>query len=166
MNIVVFVMKSTEERNWMSPLSKVKIPANLQHCIRGLIAPCFSFICSHPLLFLLMFVYLFWDRKQGRGRGRSRASQAGSALLEQSRLWVSIPLAVRSWPELKSRVRCLTDWATQAPHPLVILSELLSLVCFLSLNMSDLSLTSISVASKFSTAPWFVPKFLYGILDE
>ena len=29
--------------------------------------------------------------------------------------WSSIPWAVRSWPELKPRVGCLTNWASQAP---------------------------------------------------
>ena len=30
------------------------------------------------------------------------------------------PTALRTWPEPKSRVRCLTDWANQLPHPFSI----------------------------------------------
>ena len=40
-------------------------------------------------------------------------------------MWGLIPLALRSWPEMKARVRCLTNWATQAPH----LSTFLMMVC-------------------------------------
>ena len=48
--------------------------------------------------------------KQGRGRERregERESQAGPMLSAQSPMRGSIPETVRSWPESKSRVRCL-----------------------------------------------------------
>ena len=52
--------------------------------------------------------------EQGRGRERGkRESQTGSALSEQRSTWGSISWTVRSWPEPKSRVRHLIDWATQ-----------------------------------------------------
>ena len=58
-----------------------------------------------------MFVYLFWERESmwgGAEREGDRESQAG--LTRDSISWT-----MRSWPELKSRVGRLTDWATQAP---------------------------------------------------
>ena len=36
-----------------------------------------------------------------------------SVLTVQSLMWGSIPWTARSWPELKSRVGCSTDWASQ-----------------------------------------------------
>ena len=49
--------------------------------------------------------------EQGRGREREgeRESQAGSTLSAQSQTQGSIPHTVRSWPEAKSRARCLTN---------------------------------------------------------
>ena len=49
------------------------------------------------------------ERKQGRGIKRERESQAGSALSVQSLTWGWNSQTVRSWLELKSRVRGLTD---------------------------------------------------------
>ena len=56
-----------------------------------------------------------WGRGGGRGaerereKERERESQAGSALSAQGPMWGLIPQTVGSWPELKSRVRGLTD---------------------------------------------------------
>ena len=36
----------------------------------------------------------------------------------------SIPRTVRSWPEWKSRIRHLTNWATRAPFKILFLSDL------------------------------------------
>ena len=52
-----------------------------------------------------------WAEREGE-----RESQAGSPLLAQSPTWGLIPRTIRSWPELKSRVGHLTNWATQAPQ--------------------------------------------------
>ena len=65
-----------------------------------------------------MFIYLFWrEREQvstGEGqRDWERESQAGSMLSVWSQMWGFIPQTVRSWPELKTRVGCLIDRATQ-----------------------------------------------------
>ena len=57
-----------------------------------------------PLIFLS-----FWERV---GEGEKHTPHWG-----QSLTWHSLhPTTLRSWPELKSRVRHLTDWATQAPQ--------------------------------------------------
>ena len=58
------------------------------------------------------------EHEQGRGREkrRERKSQAGSALSAQSPTRGSNSWTMRLGPETKSRVRRLTDWATQAPH--------------------------------------------------
>ena len=53
-----------------------------------------------------------WGRGREWGSEREE-SQADSALSAQSLTWGSIPQTERSWPELKSRVRHSTDWATQ-----------------------------------------------------
>ena len=53
-------------------------------------------------------------RERERERGE-RESQAVSALSVQSPTWGSIPPTMRSWPEPKSGVECLTNWATQVP---------------------------------------------------
>ena len=54
-----------------------------------------------------------------------RESQAGSALSVQSPTQGSNSRTVRSRPELKSRVRRLTDRATQVPQFLIILESIL-----------------------------------------
>ena len=77
-------------------------------------------------LFLEFLVFLFKreteierqrQRMNGRGADREeeRESQAGSALSAQSPMWGSNSRTMRSWPELKPRVRRLTNWATEVP---------------------------------------------------
>ena len=51
---------------------------------------------------------------RGRVRERERESQAGSALSAWSPKWGSNS-QVKSWPELKPRVRRSTDWGIQVP---------------------------------------------------
>ena len=53
--------------------------------------------------------------RRGTEREGERESQTGSSLLAQSPMWGSIPQAMRSWRESKSRVRRLTNWATKVP---------------------------------------------------
>ena len=72
--------------------------------------------------FLFLNVYLFIFERQRereteteRDRERERESQAGSMLPAQSPMWGLIWWTMRSWPEPNSRVRRLTEWATQAP---------------------------------------------------
>ena len=74
--------------------------------------------------------YLFWERERTwigeeqereeageRSRRERKTENPKQALCYQHGAWRcdSIPQTVRSWPEPKSRVRRLTDWATQAP---------------------------------------------------
>ena len=47
--------------------------------------------------------------------GGGRESQAGSALSAQSSMWCWVPETMRSYPDSRSRVGHLTDWATQEP---------------------------------------------------
>ena len=71
---------------------------------------------SHLFYFILLFlkIYLFiWERenehewREGDGhRERERESQADSGPTLGPD-----PMTLRSWPEPKSRVRCLTQWA-------------------------------------------------------
>ena len=77
--------------------------------------------------FILTFNSLFiWRERVCASRGRDRetegerGSQAGSTLSARSLTWGLIPPTVRSWPEPRSRVRCLTDWASPAPSILFL----------------------------------------------
>ena len=63
--------------------------------------------------FILRDIGHMWA-KEGQ-RERERESQAGSVLPAQSLTWGQILQIMRSWPEPKSTVGCLTDWATWAP---------------------------------------------------
>ena len=66
-----------------------------------------------------LFIYLFIWRASGLGRGRERGrqreSQASSSLSVQSPTRGPNSWTARSWSEPKSRVGCLTDWATRHP---------------------------------------------------
>ena len=72
----------------------------------------------------LMFIYFERERENewtGEGqREEERESQASPVLPAQSPMQGSILISqtLRSWPEPKSRIRHLTDWAMQAPHTL------------------------------------------------
>ena len=68
-------------------------------------------------IFLNLFIYFERVRvsEQGRGRESQRGSQARSILPAWSPTWGSNSRTVSSWPEPKSRVKRLTDWATRAP---------------------------------------------------
>ena len=63
--------------------------------------------------FFLLNVYLFILREStswgGGEREGDKESQAGSMLSVQSPMQGLIPQTVRSLPEMKSRIRCLTD---------------------------------------------------------
>ena len=79
--------------------------------------------CHLNSLKLFFNVYLFIvDREIDRGqagegqRERETESQAGSVPSAQSPRWDLNPWTVTSWPELKPRVGCLTNWATQVPR--------------------------------------------------
>ena len=69
--------------------------------------------------FFFSLAYSFWETVSEPGRGRKRRreseSHAGSALPAQSPMQGSNPLTTRAWPELRSGVGRLPDWATQAP---------------------------------------------------
>ena len=60
----------------------------------------------------LLFIF---EKEREKECGRDRKSQAASALSAQSPMWGLNPPTVRSWHQLRSRVRHLTDWATQVP---------------------------------------------------
>ena len=62
-------------------------------------------------------------RRAEREKEGERESQAGSTSAAQSLTWGSIPRTERSRPELKSKVRHSTDWATQEPHLLPFNTE-------------------------------------------
>ena len=67
--------------------------------------------------------YLFRERKHmngvGRDRERSRKSEADSMLSMELDLGLDLT-TLRSWTELKPRVGCLTDRATQDPSKIIL----------------------------------------------
>ena len=69
--------------------------------------------------FVLHFIYLFWEREREsvheQGRGRERERENPKQAVHCQRRARQGAGTVRSWPEPKSRVGCLTDWPTQAP---------------------------------------------------
>ena len=71
------------------------------------------------------FLSLFWESKNGGGakREEERESQAGSILSAQNQMQGLNLWTVRSWPETKSRVGCITDSDIQVPP------EKRSLIC-------------------------------------
>ena len=63
------------------------------------------------------FICLFWEREREQGweaEGR-RESQADFMLSVEPDAGLNL-MTLRSWLEPKSRGRCLTAWASQAPH--------------------------------------------------
>ena len=69
--------------------------------------------------FFKVYLFILWETetvwaREGQ-RTRERESQAGSTLSAYSQMWGLNSQTVRSCPELKPRVGCLTNWATQAP---------------------------------------------------
>ena len=69
-----------------------------------------TFYQALKLFYLFIYLKLIYlrerENKQGKGRERERESQALT--------WSSNSWTVKSWPELKSRAGCLTNWDTQA----------------------------------------------------
>ena len=55
-----------------------------------------------------------WELGKDRARGREYLMQVSCPVQSLMGGSISWPW-MRSWPESKSRVRCLPDWATQAP---------------------------------------------------
>lgn len=75
-----------------------------------------SYILMVLKILFFLFCFLFWEGVECRGR--ERESYTGST--PNMELDVGLDLTtLRSWPEPKLRVRPLTNWATQAPHPLL-----------------------------------------------
>ena len=68
-------------------------------------------------LFFKVYFYLFWERESKSGRDRERGRQNPSRLQAIStESDVGLKLTnVRSWSELKSRVKRSTNWATRGP---------------------------------------------------
>ena len=120
----------------MSPLnSSLVCPAhylmrsNASRCFQLITAniKCLIAITLQTYCFLCLFIYFEREKereyKQGRKRGREREkererereweSQAGFTLSEKSLCGAQ---SHEPWPEPKSRVKRLTDWATQGPQ--------------------------------------------------
>ena len=98
------------ELSWRQKLNQLSYPG----------VPLFFFFLSF-ILFILKERQREWRRGRERERDRQidrqTESQAGSMLQQGAWYGARTHETGRSWPELKAEVRCLTDWATQAPPP-------------------------------------------------
>ena len=68
----------------------------------------------HSFLFYFIIwksIYLFWERESVSREGAERKSEGEN--IQQADMGLD-PATLRSWPELRSRVSRLMDWATQA----------------------------------------------------
>ena len=84
---------------------------------------------AHLVFIFLEFIYLFWERERertrggGTERGRERILSKFCTVSTESSEGIKLMNLERLWPEQKSRVRCLTDWAMQEPHLLICISN-------------------------------------------
>ena len=74
-------------------------------------------------LFKVLFIFESnTEREGGKWRGKKERASRGGAESRRERIPSGLhtdslnPPTVRSWPEPNSRVRCLTNWATQEPY--------------------------------------------------
>ena len=75
----------------------------------------FLWLDSSIIFFNLLFI-IVWEREwkcvgRGRGRGRENLQQPPRSAGNPSDVGLDI-VPLRSWPEPKSRVGCLTEWAS------------------------------------------------------
>ena len=99
---------------------------------------CLFYVCMYVCMYVCIYVCMYFqcllifERARGwAGEGqreKDRESQAGSALSAQNHVWGSNWQTMKSWPELKSRIGCLTDWATQAPLYQILKEELIPIL--------------------------------------
>ena len=79
-------------------------------------------------LFFNVYVYILRERACDQGMGTERGKRIWSNLCivstEATEGWNS--QTMRSWPEQKSRERCLNNWATQVPQAAIFLSRLIN----------------------------------------
>ena len=95
-----------------------------------------------PILFFLVFIYLFWEGEREREKGRENPKQAPCPTQG------SIPQTMRSWPELKSRVGRLTDWTPQASLGFFVFKHFSGYIFF---SLYDYSVLCFFLRKTFST---------------
>ena len=95
---------------------------------------------SFLFLFLSLFICFETDR-EGEREGENEYPKQAPCCQHRARCG-SISWKRRSWPGLKSRVRCLTDWATQVP---------LDLFLFFKLNIAYIDTVIAATSTEDST---------------
>ena len=100
---------------WAQPLPVSRAISG--HSVLGEECPLLHFHLPnvHKFFFFFFNVYLLIYCGGQRERGRENPKQAPHCPCRARCRAQSHP-TLRSWPELKPRVRCLSNWATQAPH--------------------------------------------------
>ena len=129
-NIVTYQLMIWKANSWMSIYLSISVIS--------------IFVFTHLILLVIFFKFIYFEREReqerererawkslhtcelGRvkERGRERESQMGSVLSVWSLEWgLSLTNHEIIWPEPKSRVGHLTDWATQEPLILLVILE-------------------------------------------
>ena len=80
--------------------------------------------------FLLLFIYLFLREIKHEWRGPERTREKIPSRLHVEQDVGLDSTTARSWPELISRVRCWSNWATQVPLRKLLLKSLKQLQSF------------------------------------
>ena len=117
---------------------------SISSCKVKLILLIIFYFLAGILFFLSLVLFILRERERerthrGGQREREREFQAGSALLQQSQMQGSNSQTVRSWREPKSRVRRLTDWATQAPLEHFYKEKIFLIYCLIIIYMRKMA---------------------------
>ena len=83
-----------------------------------------DFLASVFIYSFFKIFYLFIRERVSEQGGRGKEYQADFLLRMEPPTDLD-PTTLRSWPELKSRVGCLTNWATQMPLCFCLLKTIL-----------------------------------------
>ena len=76
---------------------------------------CFTLINFLMFIYLLLIIFYFRERKSEQGRGGEKENLKQNLKLSMEPDMGFNPMTLGSCLKLKSRVRCSTDWTTQAP---------------------------------------------------
>ena len=85
-----------------------------------------EWVSNPDLTDIYIYTLFIWEREHmwtgEQQREKERKPQADSTLSTEPDTELDF-MTPRSWPELKSRVGCSTDWATRNPHERLFTSE-------------------------------------------
>ena len=117
----------------------------------------FVLIMCH-FLFKILFIYLEREcvcASRGRDRGRRRERETDSLLNAEPNPGLHLT-TLRSWPELKLRIGCSTNWVIQAPPVIfcVLTHWVLSEVLWRQMLLTGVPLRQAQVHKRSYTSGW------------